>query len=68
MAKLTKKLLSKLGFQIETKGSEIDLVCGMEVDPDKVSYKSRYKGRNYYFCSQSCKKHFDDDPEKYAGV
>lgn len=28
MTKLTGKLLSKLGMQIEAKGSELDLVCG----------------------------------------
>lgn len=32
MVKLDKKLLSNLGFHIETKGNEIDLVCGLEVN------------------------------------
>ncbi|OGM20554.1 hypothetical protein A2863_04540 [Candidatus Woesebacteria bacterium RIFCSPHIGHO2_01_FULL_38_9b] len=65
MPKLTEKLLSKLGMQIETQGSELDLVCGMEVS-GKTEYKVKHKGRTYYFCSENCQKHFHDDPEKYA--
>ncbi|HSP54870.1 MAG TPA: YHS domain-containing protein, partial [Dehalococcoidia bacterium] len=26
---------------------------------------SEYKGQTYYFCALSCKKSFDEDPEKY---
>ena len=66
MTKLTNKLLSKLGMQIETRGSELDLVCGMEVSgetKDKVTHNDK----TYYFCSENCQKHFHDNPEKYAG-
>lgn len=66
MAKLTKKLLSKMGFQIESRGIEIDLVCGMEVDASKTKYKTKYKGKDYFFCSENCLAHFKNDPEKYA--
>ena len=54
-----------MGMQIETQGSELDLVCGMEVS-GKTEYKVKHKGRTYYFCSENCQKHFHDDPEKYA--
>lgn len=67
MAKLGNKLLSKFGFQIETKGNEIDLVCGMEVDADKTNFKTKHKGREYYFCSENCLNHFKSDPEQYIG-
>jgi len=67
MTKLTSKLLSKMGMQIETRGSEIDLVCGMEI-PDKTVHKVVYKGKTYYFCSENCQQHFKDDPEKYLGI
>ncbi len=43
-----------------------DPVCGMQVDPRTAAGKSVYKGQTYYFCSLSCKKTFDKDPEKYA--
>ncbi len=45
-----------------------DLVCGMELAAEGVRYASEHKGETYYFCSASCKKHFDDDPQKYAGA
>jgi transcriptional regulator GlxA family with amidase domain/YHS domain-containing protein len=39
-------------------------VCDMEVDP-KISPKSAYKGKTYYFCTDEHKTSFDADPEKY---
>ncbi|MCL5433807.1 MAG: YHS domain-containing protein [Candidatus Marsarchaeota archaeon] len=40
-----------------------DIVCGMEVQNTKL--KSVYKGKQYVFCSTSCKETFDKNPEKY---
>ncbi len=42
-----------------------DLVCGMTIDPATAAGTSEYKGHTYYFCALSCKKSFDEDPEKY---
>jgi YHS domain-containing protein len=42
-----------------------DLVCGMTVDEKKVTQKSEYNGKTYYFCSKTCKVLFDKEPEKY---
>lgn len=42
----------------------IDPVCGMEVD-NKSKYKTLYKGKVYYFCSEICLNSFRNDPEKY---
>jgi YHS domain-containing protein len=43
-----------------------DLVCNMDVDPaDQGTLKAEYKGITYYFCSSSCKKSFEENPEKY---
>ena len=44
----------------------VDLVCGMEVNPEQAAGKSEYKGKNYYFCAPGCKKQFDKDPERYV--
>ena len=38
-----------------------DPVCGMSVD-DKAPLKSTYAGKNYLFCSASCKEKFDKEP------
>jgi len=43
----------------------IDPVCGMDVDPETAEYKTRYKGRDYYFCAESCLVNFKADPERY---
>lgn len=67
MVKMSVGFLNKLGFQLESEGVEIDLVCGMEVDLSKAKHKSRYGGKNYYFCSESCKDHFDGNSGKYVG-
>ena len=42
-----------------------DLVCGMTVD-DKSQQKSAHAGKNYVFCSPSCKAKFEKEPGKYA--
>lgn len=41
-----------------------DLVCGMEVELS-TPYMVEHKGETYYFCSQSCKDHFVNDPKRY---
>lgn len=45
---------------------EKDLVCGMSVDPKKTAYHSVYKDKHFYFCSESCKKQFDEKPQDFA--
>ena len=43
----------------------IDPVCLKEVDEKTAKYKSKVRGRMYYFSDEECKKKFDDDPAKY---
>jgi YHS domain-containing protein len=45
---------------------EKDVVCGMEVDPQKAAGKSEHDGKVYYFCSAGCKRKFDANPEQYT--
>jgi len=66
MTKVTDKLLSKMGMQVETKANEIDLVCGMELSQE-TKLTANYKNKIYYFCSENCQEHFQNDPEKYSG-
>jgi YHS domain-containing protein len=50
----------------EEERMERDPVCGMQVDPQQSAYTSDYQGRTYYFCSEHCKRRFDEDPVPYA--
>jgi len=42
-----------------------DPVCGMTVD-EKAPLKSAHEGKNYVFCSASCKAKFDKSPGQYV--
>jgi len=43
----------------------IDPICLMEIDEQEAPAKSVYNGQTFYFCNESCKKKFEEDPEKY---
>lgn len=45
---------------------QTDPVCGMQVDDQKATAKSQFQGTNYYFCSDECKRKFDQQPQQYA--
>jgi Cu+-exporting ATPase len=45
---------------------EIDVVCGMQVDPAHAAGTSQHGGKTYYFCSSGCKAKFDANPGQYA--
>ena len=45
---------------------ELDVVCGMQVDPGKAMGSSEYNGKTYYFCSKSCKAKFDANPAQFV--
>jgi Cu+-exporting ATPase len=45
---------------------EIDIVCGMEVDPTDAPAQSEHGGKMYYFCSSDCLNQFEDDPDAFA--
>jgi Cu+-exporting ATPase len=38
----------------------------MDVKEEEAAGSSLYKDRKYYFCSNSCKQKFDENPEKYT--
>ncbi len=39
-----------------------DPVCGMDINENQAKAKTDYKGRTYYFCSDSCKQKFEKNP------
>jgi YHS domain-containing protein len=43
-----------------------DPVCFAIVDEDEARYTSAYKNRTYFFCTNYCKKKFDENPQKYS--
>jgi YHS domain-containing protein len=43
----------------------IDPVCHMTVKTGSTELYSDYRGKRYFFCAQSCKIAFDEDPESY---
>lgn len=47
-------------------GKEKDPVCGMMVDPKNAQFHSVYDHKHFYFCSEHCKKQFDEKPADYA--
>jgi YHS domain-containing protein len=55
----------KLKYDIEVTMKVIDPACNMEIEDKWAAYKTEYKGKTYYFCCESCKKRFDESPEKY---
>jgi YHS domain-containing protein/mono/diheme cytochrome c family protein len=49
----------------EAAARQTDPVCGMPVRVTKDTPSAEYSGRSYHFCSRSCARHFQTDPEKY---
>ena len=47
---------------------DVDPVCGMRVDQHKTDQTTQYEGRAYSFCAESCRKKFDNQPQKYIGT
>jgi YHS domain-containing protein len=42
-----------------------DPICGRQIDENTVISKTNYQGREYRFCSQDCKRKFDQHPDRY---
>lgn len=49
-------------------GKEKDLICGMTVDSKNAQCQSTYLDKQYYFCSEHCKKQFDENPKQYVNL
>lgn len=44
----------------------LDHQCGKWVDPEQA-VKLEWEGKTYYFCSEQCRRWFEDDPPGVAG-
>jgi YHS domain-containing protein len=45
-----------------------DLVCGAIVDEQESEFKTQFAGKKYYFCSEECRKEFEDRPAEYLEI
>src|SRR5436190_1499994 len=45
--------------------SNLDPVCGMNVDPRTAAFKEEYGGKTFYFDSKDCWQKFHDNPHAY---
>jgi YHS domain-containing protein len=43
-----------------------DPVCFAIVDEDMAQFRTSYKDKEYYFCTNYCKKQFLEDPKRYT--
>jgi membrane fusion protein, copper/silver efflux system len=56
-----------LGTAATTSEKVKDPVCGMSVDPNgKTTIKKNIGGKTWYFCSDDCRKSFEENPAKYV--
>lgn len=46
--------------------TNLDPVCGAQVEEEIAIAESEYLGARYYFCSMDCKHKFDQRPEDYV--
>ncbi|MFL5328341.1 MAG: heavy metal translocating P-type ATPase [Gemmataceae bacterium] len=54
-----------LSLNLVNEPAQIDPVCGMTVDPAHAAGSFAYQGQTYYFCSASCLRKFQANPERY---
>ena len=45
-----------------------DPVCGMQINIDTAPAQAEYEGKIYYFCSEGCKREFEENPEQFIFV
>ncbi len=43
-----------------------DPVCGMTVNAKSAAAQLEHEGQTYFFCSDGCKKRFQEDPAKFV--
>jgi YHS domain-containing protein len=60
-----RRVLAGGGLSSAVMATEIDPVCGMEVDITTSQLKLEHDGKTYWFCGRGCLLEFRDDPDKY---
>ncbi|HZD80038.1 MAG TPA: cytochrome c biogenesis protein CcdA [Actinomycetota bacterium] len=49
------------------RGTVLDPVCGMAVDPVRAAASIEWRGHLNHFCAPGCAKAFEEDPDRFAG-
>ncbi len=47
---------------------QTDPVCGMTVSSAEAAGEFEYGGRKYYFCSDGCRRKFEQNPRQYGAA
>jgi Cu+-exporting ATPase len=42
-----------------------DPVCGMRIEPGEAAAMTTYEARHVYFCSDECRREFEESPAKF---
>jgi 1-phosphofructokinase family hexose kinase len=42
-----------------------DVVCGMDINPQLVTFSTSYHGRTQHFCSLKCQRQFEAEPSRF---
>lgn len=45
-----------------------DPVCEATVDEQESEFKTQFAGKRYFFCSEECRKEFEDRPADYLEI
>jgi YHS domain-containing protein len=45
-----------------------DPVCGMRIDERESEFRTQFAGKKYFFCSEECRKEFEERPEEYLEI
>ncbi len=51
--------------RISSPNEIIDPVCQMTVSPSRKHITSIFNQQRYYFCAETCRKSFEENPVKY---
>lgn len=44
-----------------------DPVCGMQFDTSQAEAQTIYQDQVYFFCSEECRRTFEENPEEFVG-
>ena len=57
---------SRVAAAARTELELVDPVCGMEIEAGPGNPRAEYRGKTYFFCSESCRSRFLKNPETYT--
>lgn len=43
-----------------------DPVCGMEIDTSQAEAQTTFQGQAYFFCSEECRRTFEENPKEFV--